>query len=90
MVKGVANVRVPVQDIERALDFYQNTLGFQPIQRDGPQGQRRRFFRRDLRARLGQGSNHQGYGGQRPPALRAAALVRNGTRGRHVRAHMLV
>ena len=26
MVKGVANVWVPVQDIDRALDFYQNTL----------------------------------------------------------------
>ena len=36
MVKGVANVWVPVQDIERALDSYQNTLGFQPIKRDGP------------------------------------------------------
>jgi catechol 2,3-dioxygenase-like lactoylglutathione lyase family enzyme len=36
MVRGVANVWVPVQDIERALDFYQNTLGFQPIKRDGP------------------------------------------------------
>ena len=35
MVKGVANVWVPVQDIERVLDFYQNTLGFQPIKRDG-------------------------------------------------------
>jgi catechol 2,3-dioxygenase-like lactoylglutathione lyase family enzyme len=36
MVKGVANVRVPVQDIERALDFYQNTLGFSLVKRDGP------------------------------------------------------
>ena len=32
MVKGVANV----WDTERALDFYQDTLGFQPIKRDGP------------------------------------------------------
>jgi predicted enzyme related to lactoylglutathione lyase len=36
MVKGVANVWVPVKDIERALDFYQNTLGFSVIKRDGP------------------------------------------------------
>lgn len=27
---------VPVQDIERALDFYQNTLGFGLIKRSGP------------------------------------------------------
>ena len=36
MIKGVANVWVPVQDIERALDFYQNTLGFSLLKRDGP------------------------------------------------------
>jgi catechol 2,3-dioxygenase-like lactoylglutathione lyase family enzyme len=36
MVQGVANVWVPVQDVERALDFYQNTLGFELIKRDGP------------------------------------------------------
>ena len=36
MIKGVANVWVPVQDIERALDFYQNTLGFSLIKQDGP------------------------------------------------------
>ena len=36
MVSGVANVWVPVQDIDRALDFYQNTLGFSLIKRDGP------------------------------------------------------
>lgn len=36
MVKGVANVRVPVEDIERALDFYRNTLGFSVIKQDGP------------------------------------------------------
>lgn len=35
MIKGVANVWVPVQDIERALDFYQSTLGFSLIRRDG-------------------------------------------------------
>ena len=36
MVKGIANVWVPVDDIERALDFYQNILGFSVIRRDGP------------------------------------------------------
>jgi predicted enzyme related to lactoylglutathione lyase len=36
MIKGVANVWVPVQDIEQALAFYQNTLGFSLIKRDGP------------------------------------------------------
>jgi predicted enzyme related to lactoylglutathione lyase len=36
MVKGVANVWVPVKDIERALDFYQNTLEFSVIKQDGP------------------------------------------------------
>jgi catechol 2,3-dioxygenase-like lactoylglutathione lyase family enzyme len=125
MVKGVANVWVPVQDIERALDSYQNTLGFQPIKRDGPwaeidasglniglngrepeeaqagggrvitfrprgrarrggrgpQWQRRGLSSRNLRTRMGQGGDLQGYGGQRPPALRAAALARNGTEG---------
>jgi predicted enzyme related to lactoylglutathione lyase len=35
MVKGVANVWVSVKDIERALDFYQNTLGFSVIKEDG-------------------------------------------------------
>jgi predicted enzyme related to lactoylglutathione lyase len=36
MVKGVANVWVPVEDIERALDFYKNTLDFSVIKQDGP------------------------------------------------------
>ena len=36
MLKGVANVWVPVEDIERALDFYQNTLEFAVIKREGP------------------------------------------------------
>jgi predicted enzyme related to lactoylglutathione lyase len=36
MVQGVANVWVPVQDVDRALDFYQNTLGFSLVKRDGP------------------------------------------------------
>jgi catechol 2,3-dioxygenase-like lactoylglutathione lyase family enzyme len=36
MVKGVANVWVPVEDIERALEFYRNTLGFSVIKQDGP------------------------------------------------------
>jgi predicted enzyme related to lactoylglutathione lyase len=36
MFKGVANVWVPVEDVERALDFYQNALGFSVIKQDGP------------------------------------------------------
>ncbi len=36
MVKGGANVWVPMEDIERALDFYQNTLNFPVIKQDGP------------------------------------------------------
>ena len=36
MVGGVANVWVPVEDIERALDFYENALGFSVIEQDGP------------------------------------------------------
>jgi predicted enzyme related to lactoylglutathione lyase len=36
MVKGVSNVWVPVEDIQRALDFYHNTLEFSVIKRDGP------------------------------------------------------
>jgi predicted enzyme related to lactoylglutathione lyase len=35
-VKGVTNVWVPVKDIQRALDFYQNTLEFSVIKQDGP------------------------------------------------------
>ena len=35
MVKGAANVWMPVEDIERALDFYRNTLGFLVIKQDG-------------------------------------------------------
>lgn len=36
MIAKVANVWVPVRDTDRALDFYQNTLGFPLIKRDGP------------------------------------------------------
>ncbi len=36
MIRGVANVWMPVQDIERAVDFYQNILGFRLVNRDGP------------------------------------------------------
>ena len=35
MVNGVANVWVPAQNVDRALDFYQNTLGFSLVKRDG-------------------------------------------------------
>ena len=36
MVGGVANVWVPVEDIERAIGFYGETLTFSVIKRDGP------------------------------------------------------
>ena len=39
MVRGIANVWVPVEDIERALDFYENALGFSVIKRDGPRAE---------------------------------------------------
>jgi catechol 2,3-dioxygenase-like lactoylglutathione lyase family enzyme len=35
MVKGVANIWMPVQDIERAVDFYENVLGLPVVKRDG-------------------------------------------------------
>ena len=35
MLRGVANVWVPVEDIQRALEFYHNTLNFPVIKRDG-------------------------------------------------------
>jgi len=35
MIEGVANVWVPVEDTDRALDFYQNTLGFSLVKHDG-------------------------------------------------------
>ncbi|AHY47373.1 Glyoxalase-like domain [Rubrobacter radiotolerans] len=35
MIKGVANVWVPVEDVDRALDFYENTLGCSVVKRDG-------------------------------------------------------
>jgi predicted enzyme related to lactoylglutathione lyase len=36
MLRGVANVWVPVEDIERAIGFYGETLTFSVIKRDGP------------------------------------------------------
>ncbi len=36
VLKGVANIWVPVEDIERAVDFYENTLGLEMTKRDGP------------------------------------------------------
>ena len=35
-MQGVANVWIPVQDTDRAVDFYEGTLGFSVIKRDGP------------------------------------------------------
>lgn len=36
MLKGVANIWMPDQDIERAVDFYENTLGLPVVKRDEP------------------------------------------------------
>jgi catechol 2,3-dioxygenase-like lactoylglutathione lyase family enzyme len=36
MALGVANVWLPVQDTDRAVDFYENTLGLSVAKRDGP------------------------------------------------------
>lgn len=35
MVVGFANVWAPVQDTDRAVDFYENTLGLTVVKRDG-------------------------------------------------------
>jgi catechol 2,3-dioxygenase-like lactoylglutathione lyase family enzyme len=35
MIKDVANIWTPVQDIERANDFYENVLGLPVVKRDG-------------------------------------------------------
>ena len=36
MLRGIANVWVPVEDIDRALTFYHNTLDFPLIKQDVP------------------------------------------------------
>jgi catechol 2,3-dioxygenase-like lactoylglutathione lyase family enzyme len=36
LLKGVANIWIPVQDIERAVDFYKNILSLPVVKRDGP------------------------------------------------------
>ena len=35
MAMGVSNIWMPVQDTDRAVDFYQNTLGLSLVKRDG-------------------------------------------------------
>lgn len=35
MIEGVSNIWMPVQDIERAVDFYQNKLGLTLVKQDG-------------------------------------------------------
>lgn len=35
MLSGVANVWVPVQDVDRALEFYKDTLGLGAVKQDG-------------------------------------------------------
>jgi catechol 2,3-dioxygenase-like lactoylglutathione lyase family enzyme len=36
VIRGVANIWVPIADIERAVDFYENSLGLEVVKRDGP------------------------------------------------------
>ena len=36
MIKGVANIWMPVQNIDRAVDFYEDILGLPVVKRDGP------------------------------------------------------
>lgn len=36
VIKGVSNIWMPVEDIERAVDFYENILGLPVVLRDGP------------------------------------------------------
>lgn len=35
MIQGVANIWMPVEEIERAVDFYQNKLGLPMVKQDG-------------------------------------------------------
>ena len=35
MIQGISNVWMPVQDIDRAVDFYQNKLGLDIVKQDG-------------------------------------------------------
>jgi catechol 2,3-dioxygenase-like lactoylglutathione lyase family enzyme len=35
MIRGVANIWMPVQNIDRALDFYENILGLPVVKKDG-------------------------------------------------------
>lgn len=35
MIKGVANIWMPVEDTDRAVDFYENILGLPVVKRDG-------------------------------------------------------
>lgn len=35
MTMGISNVWMPVEDTDRAVQFYENTLGLSPVKRDG-------------------------------------------------------
>jgi predicted enzyme related to lactoylglutathione lyase len=35
LIQGVSNIWMPVEDIERAVDFYQNKLGLPIVKQDG-------------------------------------------------------
>ena len=36
VIRGVANIWMPVADTDRAVDFYENILGLPVVRRDGP------------------------------------------------------
>lgn len=36
MIRGVANIWMPVADVDRAVDFYENILSLPVVKRDGP------------------------------------------------------
>jgi predicted enzyme related to lactoylglutathione lyase len=36
VIRGVANIWMPVADVDRAVDFYENILGLPVVKRDGP------------------------------------------------------
>lgn len=56
MVNGVANAWVSAQDVGRALDFYQNTLGFSLVKRDGPRAKAEAMAALEKTEELGDGA----------------------------------
>lgn len=65
MIDGVANIWMPVKDIERAKEFYQNTLGLPVVKEDGRWVE---FATNSLRIALN-GREPQGAGADGGPVL---------------------